>query len=284
MDYEKNENNSFLFQYGPADGLGDYREHLASFLSRNYGAPVNADDLILTAGASHGMHLLWTLLMDPQALIIVDEVTYMIALESLADFPNFKLCSCPLQDDGPDLAAFEEILNQHAVKTPTGNRYHCMYYTIPVYHNPTGITFSQEKCKALVALSRKYHFMVACDDVYNLLSYPDDDDHGGKVPRMIALDDAGDADYKGTVFSNGSFSKIFAPGVRVGWIEGPKWANAIMRNSGILKSGGAVNNYMSGIMTEIMRNGQMDKTLQFYRQEYQVRFLSRSHKKLSKFD
>lgn len=266
MDFEK-QNNSFLFQYGPTAGQDDFREALATFLSDNYGSLVKASNLILTAGASNGMHLLWTLLLHPTSLVIVDEVTYMIALESLANFPGFKVVSCPLLDDGPDLNALEEILLSHGMdeKVQTATRYHCMYYTIPAFHNPTGIIFSEKKCRDLVGLSRRLNFLVACDDVYNLLA-----EGKAQVPRLIALDSTDDEMNKGTVISNGSFSKIFAPGVRVGWIECPVWINKVLQGSGILKSGGAVNNYTSGIMATIMQSGQMQKTLDYYKSEYQV--------------
>lgn len=219
LDYER-ANNSFLFQYGPACGQQDFRDALAAFLSTNYQSPVSADNLILTAGASHGLHLILTLLLHPNALIIVDEVTYMIALKSMFNFPAFKVVACPLEEDGPDMKAFEEILVKHDIKSPSQSRFHCMYYTIPVNHNPTGMSFSKAKCKTLVEWSRKYNFIISCDDVYNLLDYA-----GDKSPqRLFALDNPIDEAYKGTVISNGSFSKILSPGVRVGWIECPKWA------------------------------------------------------------
>lgn len=228
MEYEKKENNSFLFQYGPTPGLDDFRYSLAEFLSKNYGSPVSAQNLILTAGASHGMHLLWTLLLSPNALIIVDEATYMIALESLAEFPGFKVVSCPWETDGPNIKAMEEILVTNDVREPCNSRYLCMYFTIPVFHNPTGVTYSREKCRDLIRLSRKYHCLIACDDVYNLLNYSEDGDK--RVPRMISMDDSIHKDYRGSVISNGSFSKIFSPGVRVGWIECPMWVNEVLKN------------------------------------------------------
>lgn len=144
----------------------------------------------------------------------------MIALKSISNFPAFRVVACPLEADGPDMKAFEEILVKNDIKSPSQSRFHCMYYTIPVNHNPTGISFSESKSNTLVELSRKYNFLIACDDVYNLLDYTGDD----KVPRLFALDHSGDAGYKGNIISNGSFSKILSPGVRVGWIECPKWA------------------------------------------------------------
>lgn len=227
MEYER-KNNSFLFQYGPVIGLSDFREQMALFLTKNYSSPVNEDNLVLTSGASHGLHLILTMFLHPKALIIVDEVTYMIALANIGNFPELRIVSCPLQGDGPDMDRFEEIVNKFPVEgSSEGNRFHAMYYTIPVHHNPTGICFSQEKCRKLIDLSRKHNFLIACDDVYNLLGY----EEGDRIPRMFELDNPSDQDYRGgTVISNGSFSKILSPGVRVGWMECPKWAKECLES------------------------------------------------------
>lgn len=225
MQFEK-KNNSFLFQYGPAAGLGDFRKALSGFLSANYKCLVDEDSLILTAGATNGMHLILTVLLNPTSLIIVDEVTYMIALESFANFPGFKVVSVPLESDGPDLEAFRKIIETNDMPDASGGRFNCMYYTIPNHHNPTGLTFSKQKCKDLVLMSRKYNFLITCDDVYNLLNY---NDNTAKLP-LYCLDNPKDVDYKGTILSNGSFSKILAPGVRVGWLQCPNWAWRVLDN------------------------------------------------------
>ena len=94
----------------------------------------------------------------------------------------------------------------------TTKRFWAFYYTIPTYHNPAGILFSAETSQQLIALSRQLDFLIVCDDCYNLLTY-----RGDEPPkRLIAYDDITDADYRGTVISNGSFSKLIAPGIRVG--------------------------------------------------------------------
>lgn len=161
--------------------------------------------------------------MHPNSVIIVDDVTYMIALESLKCFPGFTVVPCPMLEDGPDLKAMEQILMQHDIKAELRkDRFRCMYYTIPQFHNPTGLSFSKSKCKELVELSRKHSVLIACDDVYNLLSYRHNDTLPG---RLFALDKSA-----GLIVSNGSFSKILAPGIRVGWIECPKWIGNIIRN------------------------------------------------------
>lgn len=87
--------------------------------------------------------------------------------------------------------------------------------------------------------------------------------------RLFAYDSFDDADFKGNVISNGTFSKLLAPGVRVGWIEGgPRIVDAF-RNCGILKSGGAINNYTSGVICSLIELGladaQLKKCLETYK-------------------
>lgn len=137
-----------------------------------------------------------------------------------------------------------------------------VYYTMPTYHNPTGIVFTNEVNSSLVQLARKYDCLIACDDVYNLLSYDDD-----KPPkRLFAFDNFDDNDFKGNVISNGTFSKILSPGVRVGWMECPPRIVETFRDCGVLKSGGAINNYGSGIITSLIELGLAEKQLKIYSQ------------------
>lgn len=103
----------------------------------------------------------------------------------------------------------------------------------------------------LIKLARKYDILIACDDVYNILSFDD-----VKPPkRLFEYDSFDDDDFRGNVVSNGSFSKLIGPGVRVGWLEAAPRIVKAFRDSGILKSGGAVNNYTSGIFASLIELG-----------------------------
>lgn len=120
---------------------------------------------------------------------------------------------------------------------------------------------------ALVKLARKYEILIACDDVYNLLSFDDE-----KPPkRLFAYDSFEDEDFRGNVISNGTFSKLIAPGVRVGWLEGSPRLVKAFRESGILKSGGAINNYTSGIIASLIEMGliydQVKKCKEIYKNQ-----------------
>lgn len=98
---------------------------------------------------------------------------------------------------------------------------------------------------------------MVCDDVYNLLTFESE-----KPPkRLYGYDCFDDEGFRGNVISNGTFSKIMAPGIRVGWMECPPRITRAFKESGILKSGGAINNYTSGIMSSVIELGLAEKQL-----------------------
>jgi DNA-binding transcriptional MocR family regulator len=155
-----------------------------------------------------------TTLIDLNGYVFLDEVTYMIALESIKNFHTLKIVPVKLNSDGVDLCDLEEKVSKYKFQ-PNGKMFFGCYYTIPTFHNPTGIVFSQEICQSLIKLARKHDFLIACDDVYNMIYF--DDENAPKRLYQYDLDDR--ENFKGHVVSNGTFSKILSPGVRIGWIE-----------------------------------------------------------------
>lgn len=139
----------YLFQYGVTAGLWECRDELMKFLSRRYCDPVARENLILTCGATHGLHLILTSILAPNGVIFVETVTYMIALEVFKQFPHIKIVTVPMKNDLVDLEALEKIVSQ--VRKSNGP-YHinnqdkifwAIFYTIPTYHNPTGRCLSE---------------------------------------------------------------------------------------------------------------------------------------------
>lgn len=155
-----------------------------------------------------------------------------------------------------DIEKFDEIINNEMKKNNnyliTNDKiFWAMFYTIPTFHNPTGTSlppgemniqflillaryinfiynFILESCKKIVDLARKYSIVVVCDDVYNLLSYND----SSPPHRLFYYDDKNDVDYKGgNVISNGSFSKILSPAIRLGWLECSPRVSSILKQS-----------------------------------------------------
>ncbi|XP_014471263.1 PREDICTED: 2-aminoadipate transaminase-like [Dinoponera quadriceps] len=271
LEEEKKEGKYYLFQYGITAGLWECRDELAKFLSRRYGNSVAREHLILTCGASHGLQLLLNTVLSPNGIIFVEEVTYMIALDVFKQFPLMRIITVPMKDDVVNLDAFEKIVAEERTK---GNFFlsdqkifWAMFYTIPIFHNPTGMTLSADQCKRLVEIARNNSILVTCDDVYNLLYY------GQGLPprRLIFYDESQDPSYRGgNVVSNCSFSKILSPAIRFGWLEcSPRVVN-IIKTCGILRSGGGVNHYVSGIITSMLHENiedeYLDKIIEIYRE------------------
>ena len=271
LEEEKKEGKYYLFQYGITAGLWECRDELAMFLSRRYGDPVQRDNLILTCGASHGLQLLLNTVLSPNGIIFVEEVTYMIALDAFKQFPLMKIVTVPMKNDIVDLDMLEKIIVEEKRNSNfllnEEKIFWAMFYTIPTFHNPTGTTLPPESCKRLVEIARSNSIVVACDDVYNLLYY------GDNFPphRLFFYDNPTDPNYKGgNVLSNGSFSKILSPAIRFGWIECSPRVAKIFRSSGILRSGGAVNHYVSGVIASLLhlkiQDEHLDRLVQVYRE------------------
>ncbi|XP_033103384.1 uncharacterized protein YER152C-like isoform X3 [Anneissia japonica] len=112
-----------------------------------------------------------------------------------------------------------------------------------------GLKTVPKKCEKLVKIARDYNMLVISDDVYNLLCFEKDgDDFKRAPPRLYQYDVKSDKDYFGNIVSNGSFSKLLGPGLRLGWIEAPTVVlNKLMMN-GCLSSSGCLNHYTSGIV------------------------------------
>lgn len=124
QNYER-ENSSFLFQYGPTVGSIQFRTKLAEFLSEGYKSEVfgkikeaaiffltlitlySASDLVLTAGSTYGLHQILTTLIGQDGFIFLDDVTYMIALEAIAQFPSLKIIPIKLNSNGVDIEDLE---------------------------------------------------------------------------------------------------------------------------------------------------------------------------------
>lgn len=275
LEEEKKEGKYYLFQYGITAGLWECREELAKFLTRRYGDPVKRENLILTCGASHGLQLLLNTIIAPNGIIFVEEVTYIIALDTFKQFPLMKIITVPMKNDMVDVNAFEKIVMEqkcdHNFLTNEQKIFWAMFYTIPTFHNPTGSTLLVGNCKRLVEIARKNSIIIVCDDVYNLLYYGD----GLPPHRLFFYDQPTDSEYRdGNIISNGTFSKIFSPGLRFGWIECSPRIAKIFRQSGILCSGGAVNHYISGIVTSLlqlnMQDNYLDKLIQIYKERLSV--------------
>jgi 2-aminoadipate transaminase len=241
--------NDFL-QYGAEWGDGHHRVALGEFLTASYGVTVSPEQLFSTNGNSQALEMLCTVLTTPGDVVIVEEPTYFLAFQMFRDH-GLEICGVPIDGDGLVVEALEAEV---AAARVAGQRV-AFVYTIPAFQNPTGVTMSAARRTQLVAAAADLDVLIVADEVYHLLRYAS----GEMPPPMSAY--IGD----GPVLSIGTFSKILAPGMRLGWIHGATDRLAALADSGLILSGGGLNPVTSQLATAMMRNGSQGEYIEWLR-------------------
>lgn len=238
------ETDPMFLQYGHIKGYPKFRASLAEFLSKGYHAAVDPEELFVTNGVTGGLALVCSLFAQAGDLVFMEEPTYFLALSIMKDF-KMNVHQIPMEEDGLNIVELEKLLARGVVPK--------MLYTIPTCHNPTGRTMSIAKRQRLVELSVQYKFLIVADEVYQLLSFP----HVTPPPPMFTFD------AHGTVLALGSFSKILAPALRLGWIQASKSLLKTICDSGQLDSSGGINPVISGIVHAAIVTGKQQEHLDF---------------------
>jgi len=242
--------DSAPLQYGYEAGDVRFREALAGFLTAQYDLKIDPSQLFVNNGVSQALDLICMLHTQPGDMVFVEEPTYFLALRIFADH-RLRVVGLPTDEDGLVIEALEDELKRHR---PT------LLYTIPTHQNPSGATLLLERRRRLVELSQEYGFLLLADEVYHCLSY------GAPPPPPLAsfVD-------SGTVLSLGSFSKILAPGLRLGWIQGRADRLQTLAQRGLLDSGGGLNPFTAAIVRSALQLGLQQQHLDRLRQVYASR-------------
>ena len=196
------ENQAVTLQYGGTNGVLATAQVFCDMV-RDIGIRHKAENVILTTGAQEALDLVAKTFCDPGDIIITEGPTYLGALQAFSAYePDIR--TVEFDDEGMRMDLLEEELE----RIGKGNPKLKFLYTIPNFQNPGGVTMSPERRKRLLELSHEYDFIVVEDDPYGRLRY-----EGGHCLPMRALDDS--------VVYLGTISKMFAAGLRVGWIMAP---------------------------------------------------------------
>lgn len=188
-------------QYGSSNGRLQIRT-LISDLMAEIGVRLSPEDVVVTAGAQQALDLFAKTMLDPGDVIITEGPTYVGALQAFSAYEPDIRC-IPMDDDGMRMDLLEAELRRLG---PRGAKF---IYAIPNFQNPAGVTMSPERRRRLLELAREYDILVVEDDPYGRLRFD-----GGHMKPLRSLDDE--------VVYLGTFSKIFAPGLRLGWITAPR--------------------------------------------------------------
>jgi DNA-binding transcriptional MocR family regulator len=236
--------------YGERQGDIRFRTALADFLNAAPGCSATPESLLLSGGISQALDFLCGIFTRPGDTVFVEEPSYPYSFPIFRDH-GLNLVPVPLDDEGINLGQFEALLAAHRPK---------LVYTIPSFHNPTGRTLDQARRERLVALSREYGFIIVADEVYQLLY------HGAPPPPSF-----GTMVEQGNVLSLGSFSKILAPGLRLGWIQAGTELMRRLCASGALVSGGNFNRFTSHLVSGLMECGELAGFVTELRSSYAAR-------------
>jgi DNA-binding transcriptional MocR family regulator len=240
----------FDLNYGVPQGDVRFRESLAAYLTREYASPASPDSLIVSGGNSQALDLVSAVFAKPGDTVFVEEPSYFLAFQIFRDH-GLNIVGVPLDAEGISIPHLEQALQDHKP---------AFLYTIPSYQNPGGQCLPLQRRNKLVDLATEHDFLIVADEVYQLLHYQD-------VPPP-ALGTMTDSD---AVISLGSFSKILAPAMRLGWIQAsPKLGRSILA-SGYINSGGSISHISSHIARHAIDLGLLDDHVRDLRRTYRSR-------------
>ena len=192
-------------QYGPTEGLQELRARICEVMAHE-GAVARPDDIIVTTGGQQAIDLSIRTFVNPGDAVLAEGPTYPGAVPSFttyeADVHHF-----PLDEDGLRIDLLEERLDALAAEGVRPK----LLYTIPNFHNPAGVTMSLERRRRLIELAHERELLIVEDNPYGQIRF-----EGEPLPTLWELDGG-----EGWVIYLSTFSKILAPGTRVGWVAAP---------------------------------------------------------------
>ncbi len=188
-------------QYSITEGYPKLRQQIKDWMEKEGNFNPETDELIITSGAQQANELTAKVLCNKGDTLVCEAPSFIGSLNAFKSY-GVDLQGIELEEDGINIDKLEETLKTKKVK---------VIYLIPNFQNPTGLTTSLEKRKKVYELAKQYGAVILEDNPYGYLRFA-----GNDIPSIKSLDKDGVVVYSGT------FSKILAPGIRVGYVSGPK--------------------------------------------------------------
>jgi 2-aminoadipate transaminase len=209
-------------QYGPTAGLESVREIIVDIMAAEV-TPSRPEDVFVTAGAQQALDLLGKVFLNEGDAVICEGPTYAGALKAFSSYRP-RVIHVPMDEAGIIPAAVREALEEaHSQGTRVK-----FIYTIPNFQNPAGVTLAAERRLELLEIAREYDLIILEDNPYSMLRFE------GEAPPTLATLEQEQTGSVDRVVYLGTFSKIFAPGVRLGWIHARQ---DILHNVNLVKQG-----------------------------------------------
>lgn len=201
-------------QYSTTEGYPPLRAWIADRMNTRLGTSFDADNILITHGSQQALDLSGKVFLDEDDVVVCESPTYLAAISALRAY-GCRFAEVHTDEHGMIMSDLETVLQENP-----GAK---LIYVIPDFQNPTGRTWSLERRRELAEVSAKYGVAVLEDNPYGELRF-----EGESLPSVKSFDAAGN------VLCTGTFSKILAPGYRIGWIAGDK---DIIRQYVLVKQG-----------------------------------------------
>jgi 2-aminoadipate transaminase len=236
-------------QYSPSDGIASTRDAICTYLLDVEGVRPGPGELMITSGGIDAVTLIAKSMVDPGDVVVVEEPTYLGAVSGFTGF-DAAMRAVPVDEDGL-------VVDELAALIKAGLRPKALY-TIPDYQNPTGRTMSLARRRQLIGLCRAHQILLVEDVAYRELGF-----YAERQPSLWSLD-------PDAVVQIGTFSKTFAPGVRLGWAAGPAEvvAQLTVAKQNSDQCAGALGQRM---IEQFLRGGHMPAQLERERNFYRAR-------------
>jgi 2-aminoadipate transaminase len=186
-------------QYGLTEGYTPLKEALAEKMQK-YGVPAEPQNILLTNGSQQALDLIGRIFIGDGDVIATGKPTYLGALQAWKVYRP-KIIGIPVDEDGMQVDALEDVVKRESVK---------FIYVLPNFHNPMGVTLSRERREKLVRVAARYGVPIIEDDPYGELRFEGED-----ITPIVVM-------HKENVLYLSTFSKILAPGIRLGWAVAPE--------------------------------------------------------------
>ena len=199
--------NQFLdaFQYGLSEGFPPLREAIAQ-LCQKRGIQAASDAILVTNGSQQSLDILARTLINPGDKVVVERPTYLAALQVL-QLSQADILSVGTDKDGMIVDDLEVLLQNNTIK---------FVYIVPTFGNPGGVVLSDSRRQKLVQLAKQHDFAIIEDDPYGEINFTDE-------TYKTLSQHARESGCPEQVIYTSTFSKILAPGLRVGWVVLPEW-------------------------------------------------------------
>ncbi len=229
--------------YGAAAGPGRLREWLAAWVGQREGRLLQPGEVLITGGASSALAHVCQAFTAAGDVVLCESPTYHLAARTLRDH-RLSPVGVATDGDGIVLAALEESL---ASVRSSGGRV-SLLYTVPAHNNPTGRTTTSQRRERVLEIAAREGVLLVEDDVYRELTF--------EAQGLPALGRS-PAEERGVV-RLGSFAKLVAPGLRVGWLTAPRDLVSRLAAAGWLDSGGGTSHFAAMALTTMGGTGAID--------------------------